>query len=390
MHLRPGSKCLIRDLNTNLVLDTLRRVGPCARGEIVERARLGRSTVHEILVALEREGLLAGSGRAGSTGGRRAELLRLAPMARLSAGFAVVGPHLMGVLLDLYGLPVARWAAPLTQGLTPLQLARMVGSGVAALTSQVPVVPLTGVGVALPGVVDAEAGMVVNSYTLGWSDIPLRLLLEEQLAVPIVVANDAQSLALAERQHGARPGASTLVAVLISAGVGAGIIAGGALYRGASAAVGELGHVPVRTGGARRCSCGRRGCLQTVASEAAVLQAARLPPDWTQGRLPDTPQVHEALAQAGQALGTALSCLVNLLNPGLIAIAGRLPEAAGALLLEPLRAALRSHALPVIGASTQVLLSRLGPDACAIGAATAVLEAFFQPPIYEPERSNAP
>jgi predicted NBD/HSP70 family sugar kinase len=390
VEIRPGSKALIRDLNTSHVLEALRRYGPCSRGEVVRRTRLSRATVTDILNGLVREGFLHNSGRAGSSGGRPAELIRLEPRARLSAGFALAGRRLDAVLLDLYGQRVANSHCLCDPGLTPLRLAAVIHRELEQLlaASGADRSTLTGAGVVLPGQIDPASGMVCESYALGWSQVPLGHLLEEVLGLRVALANDAQGLALAERYHGHQPGIANLTAVLVGTGVGAGIIAGGRLIRGATAAVGELGHTPVRPSGAR-CTCGRKGCLQTVASETAVLAEAGLPADWLSGPsprpLPDAPEVQQAIQRAGEALGTSLAFLANLLSPGLIVLGGRLPEAASSRLLEPLRHALRTHALPLVGDSLQVVISHLGDQACATGAGIAVLEEFFSPPIYEPQ-----
>lgn len=396
MRLRPGSKALIRDLNTNLVLDTLRRYGPCARSEVVARTRLGRSTVSEILGALLQAGMLDCLSRAASSGGRPAELIRLAPLARLSAGFAVSSDRLTGVLLDLYGLPITNHSLVLNPRPSPLGLAGMIRASLGALLNSLSgalqdslssgTAFLAGAGLALPGVVDPREGMVLEAGPLGWEHLPLRSLLKEFLDLPVSILSNAQGLALAERSQGHRPGGESLVAVLVDDAISAGIIAGGQLYLGAGGGAGDLSHWP---GGASkiRCPCGRKGCLRTVASETGVLKAAGLSGDWLSGpnlaTSLDDPRLRAALERAGQALGSSLASLANLLNPELIVLGGRLSAAAGPLLLEPLRHSFFDRASPMAGAWPQVLPSHLGEAASAIGAGIAVLEHFFRPPLYD-------
>ncbi|MFZ5825713.1 MAG: ROK family transcriptional regulator [Bacillota bacterium] len=362
MRLRPGSKALIRDINTNLVLDVIRRYGPCARAEIVERTRLSRSTVTEILAGLDQEGLLATSGKAGSSGGRRAELIRLEPLARLSAGFALGGGRLLGVLLDLYGQPVARLSRSLCPDLTALGLAEALRSGLYPLLEQVGACPdrLTGCGLALSGQIDPREGMVLDAPQLGWQHLPLETLLGEILGLPVSLASSAQALALAERRHGPYPGAESLLALWLDESVSVAVIADGRLILGRSGGGGDLSHWPAHTG-SRRCTCGRRGCLRTVAAE---------------------PAVREAPTEGAEALGHALAGLAAALSPEAIIVGGPLPASAGPLLLDPLRHAIRSHSPPGLE-PLPVLAGRLGEEAPAVGAALAVQERFFQPPVYE-------
>lgn len=380
VRLRPGSKALIRDINTNLVLDVIRRYGPCARGEIVERTRLSRSTVTEILAALDQQGLLAASGKAGSSGGRRAELIRLEPLSRLSAGFAVSGGRLSGVLLDLYGDPVARSSQSLGPGLTALGLAEALRSALSPLLRQVGAGHdrLTGCGLALPGRLDLREGMVLDAALLGWQHLPLQTLLEEVLDLPVSLASSAQALALAERRHGPHPGTESLLALWLDESISSAVIADGRLLIGRSGAGGDLSHWPARTGN-RRCTCGRRGCLRTLVSEPAIRAAAGV----REGHpLADSPPVRAALTGAAEALGHCLAGLVTFLPPEVIIVGGPLPAATGPLLLELLRHTLRSHSPPGLE-PLPILPGRLGEEAPAVGASIAVLERFFQPPVYE-------
>lgn len=366
MGLRPGSKELIRDLNSSLVLNALRRFAPCSRGDLVAQTGLVRSTVSEILSDLQREGLLETVSRV-SSGGRPTGLLRLAARARLFAGFALDGPMLTGLLLDLYGVPVRRLAEKLTEPVTPLALAGSIQRLLEALQAEEQV---------------AGAGLVIEAARHGWVDVPLEHLLRTVLSVPVAVVGGPQALALAERHHGPRPGARSLAAVLIDEEIRVGLILGGELHLGAAPGTGDLSHLPA-TGARGRCACGRRGCLATVASLPAVLAAAGLPPGGAPANLPDGPVVDRALAVAGQALGGILAYLASLLHPELLILGGPLVRMAGPRLLEPLRHSLRRQAVPLVAQSLQVLPSSVVTDPLPTGAGIWALEAFFHPPLFE-------
>ena len=172
---------------------------------------------------------------------------------------------------------------------------------------------------------------------------------------------------------GAGRGFADVVYVMLSAGVGAGIVLDGRLYRGAAGIAGELGHVSLSEEG-ELCRCGQRGCLETVASTGAVLGVLRR----AYGEALTLPRVLELAADgnvgcrrvlndAGRAVGRVLADACNHLDPGAIVVGGEL-SAAGSLLLDGVRSAIERHALPVLAASVDVRLGSLGERAALLGA----------------------
>src|SRR5205085_9280717 len=171
-----------------------------------------------------------------------------------------------------------------------------------------------------------------RSILPGWVGVSAAEEMRRRLTLPITVDNDANLAALAEAAFGAGREASDLVYLMISSGIGAGLVLNGRLYRGADGLAGELGHVLVRPGGVV-CRCGNRGCLETVVGTdalAATLMAEHGPLDGRQiARLAlrgDT-ACRSAIAEAGCALGTAAATLVNVLNPELLIVGGDLAGA---------------------------------------------------------------
>ncbi len=131
-----------------------------------------------------------------------------------------------------------------------------------------------GIGIACPGPLDARTGVVLSPPNLpGWDRIPLKDRLEERFGVPVRVENDANAAAWGEYLLGAGRGADPMVYITVSTGIGGGIVLDGRLYRGADTFAGEIGHTIVDPGGAP-CSCGRRGCLEALASGTAIARAA--------------------------------------------------------------------------------------------------------------------
>ncbi len=251
-------------------------------------------------------------------------------------------------------------------------------------------------GVGFGGPVDIKNGTVVTSHHVsGWDGYALRDTLEQRLDAPVVIDNDANAAAFGEAQFGAGRGHRNILYVNIGTGIGAGLILDGRLYHGQHGMAGEIGHVTVRPDGAE-CACGRRGCLETVASGRAIglrAQAAAVAQPDAAGRLQalaggDGAQitgVHVfAAAEEGDALavqlvdetadflGLALGSAANVLDPSIIIIGGGVGEG-GEVLFTPLRAAVRRYLLPSIP-GPEVVPAALGYDAGIAGALALALD----------------
>ncbi len=194
--------------------------------------------------------------------------------------------------------------------------------------------PLLGVGIAVPGVVDPETGTLRMSVRLGWTGMPLAARMREKLGLPVFVDNDISAVTAAERLYGRGADSADFLLVAIGEGIGLGMVLDGAPYRGAVGAAGELGHVPVLPDGPV-CSCGNRGCLETQVSTEALLRRARergiVPPDGDLGALlaaadHGTSSALALLGQAGELLGRALAGAVNLLGVRALVIIGEITQ----------------------------------------------------------------
>ena len=208
--------------------------------------------------------------------------------------------------------------------------------------------PAVAAGVAVPGIVDEAGGIAVYAANLGWRDVPMRALLSERLGgIPIALGHDVRTGGLAEGRIGAGKDADRFLFVPLGTGIAGAIGIGGRIEAGAHGSAGEIGHIVVRPGG-RECGCGQRGCLETLASAAAVGR------DWAAAC--GDPQAGAADAAKAVASGdaralavwrTAVDALADglvtgltLLDPQTLIIGGGLAEA-GDTLFEPLREAVR-------------------------------------------------
>lgn len=255
---------------------------------------------------------------------------------------------------------------------------------------------MVGIGIACAGLVDAERGVVVTSPNLpAWHRVPLAQCMEAALGVRTLLANDANAAALGEHRFGAGRGASHMIFVTVSTGIGGGLVLGGKLYTGAWGTAGEIGHTIVESGGPR-CACGREGCLEALASGTAMARDAiqRLTAgepsqllELAGGHLEEVTAeligqaagvgdnlAREVVERAATYLGIGLGNLVNLLNPEVIVVGGGVSRL-GEMLLAPTRKAMQAHAFPFAVEGVRLVQASLGEMAGVMGMASYVMEA---------------
>lgn len=362
--LRTTSKSLpehARGHNRSLVLQTLYSDGAMSRADLARATGLTRVTISDLVAELLGEALVVEQGtRDESRPGKPATLVDID-----RAGFRILGIDLSahdafrGALLDLDGgvhdrLEVARGGAT---GEAAVTLAVELARELAAKAT----VPILGVGVGSPGVVDL-AGIVLTAANLGWHDLPLQQLLTDELGIPSLVANDANVATLAEHTFGEALSDSMLVK--IGNGVGAGLIVGGTLLAGARYSAGEIGHVVVGTDGGDACKCGKQGCLETwlgVPRLESRLAAAS-----------DDAERDDILARAGERLGIALAPVVGALDLAEVVLSGPAHLLDGPLSRAALET-LRARTMAEFHGDLALRGSSLGEDIVMRGAAAMVL-----------------
>ena len=232
---------------------------------------------------------------------------------------------------------------------------------------------IVGVGVAVPGSVDPQNGVVIDAHNLGFHHTPLRQLLSDALQKPVVLINDADAATLAEHRIGALIGTKTAILVTIGTGIGGGLILNGELFRGGRGNGTEPGHMVLRNGG-RQCSCGIKGCAETYCS------ASRLAADGNAFECSNAKETIDAAKQGNEQamelfrsyvddLGSYLASIVNLLDPEKIAIGGGVCGA-GSFLLDPLRADVEKKCF--FETCPEIVVASAGNDAGIIGACLIV------------------
>jgi glucokinase-like ROK family protein len=382
---RTGSLETLRRLNRLRVIDALRDEGLISRAEIARRTGLSRSTVSSLVSELQADGLVIErpepAAAHGDQGGRPPILLSFDASAGVAVGIDFDHHHVRVAVSDLSSRILAEREQQLDtdhaahEGLDAA--AELVGELLAE--AGVDEARVIGAGMCLPGPVHRPTGVVGSTAILpGWVGVAAAEEMHQRLDLPILVDNDANLAALAEAAFGAGRDAKDLVYLMISSGIGAGLVLNGRLYRGAEGLAGELGHVLVDADGPV-CRCGNRGCLETVAGTDALAELLRRSHgDGLDGRAivrlarEGDLGCRRVIADAGRAIGKAAATLVNVLNPELLIVGGDLSDA-GELLLDGVRESLDRSALPTAVQAAEVVAGSLGDRAEVLGAIALVL-----------------
>ncbi|MFW5787818.1 MAG: ROK family protein, partial [Halanaerobiales bacterium] len=250
---------------------------------------------------------------------------------------------------------------------------------------------LMGIGLALHGMVDVEEGKSIFAPYYDWHNLEIKEIFQEKYQVPIFVDNDVRAMALGERWFGSCREVDNFVTINIGNGIGGGIMIDGELYRGRDYSAGEIGHIVIDNDGPR-CSCGNYGCLESLASDMASIkrmkeliktQSADISiENLDMDKICDLAEKGNQLARQVvdekiKYLGTGIAYLLNILNPSMIVLVGKITRA-GELLFNNLREIIEEKALNTPAENLKIKKTDLEDNAATIGAITLVLKQFFQ------------
>lgn len=262
--------------------------------------------------------------------------------------------------------------------------------------SKVPEEKIIAVGITMPGLVESVAG--INHTYLKSGKATLKEQLEKKFGKKVYIENDARAMTLAEYKFGTNEDHKNVLGVFVDWGIGLGIIIDKKLYRGFSGLAGEFSHSPLFDSKGIHCSCGKRGCLETVASGTALLRLAKeaisindetilarlakdkeeLEPSWViEAALAGDQQAISILSEVGQDLGRGIAILIQLFNPELIILGGSIAEAKN-YILTPIQQALNIYSMAKLSEKTDISLSQLGKEVGLIGAIAVVNEHIFE------------
>ncbi|MFC4454209.1 ROK family transcriptional regulator [Deinococcus sonorensis] len=374
----------VRADNLSVVLEALQKLQPISRSGLAEATGLTAATITHMVDELSAYDLLVETPSSERQIGRRPTLLTLNPERGQVIGVELSRSRIQVIRSNFGGQTLARLDRPfqptasVEQGLT--QLAGVISDIVDQDR------PLLGIGVGVPGPVNSAEGVVLGPPNFGgWRNVALTAWLRERFGVPCWLDDDAKAAAFGERWYGAGRHEDTLLYISLRSGVGAGLIVGDRVYRGAHELAGEIGHTTIHVDGPL-CECGNRGCLETLVSVPAILQEAR-----RLGLTVGSPAELHTLAHAGDPVARSIqervhtylsAALVNAVNhydPALIVLGGVLVRSWPDL-TATLAEKVKGRSFGYLSKDIRIVQSVLGEDATALGAVAIAIDHILGDP----------
>ncbi len=294
------------------------------------------------------------------------------------AAFDIGGTSIKMAFLTTEGDIIRKWSIPTDRSEAGVKIVQDIARSfykeleADGLTT----VDVLAAGVGAPGPADPEQGTISGAVNIGWPNgYPLKKLLEEAIELPVFIENDANCAALGEMWRGAGSGTGDVVCVTLGTGVGGGVVSRGMIITGVNGSAGEIGHITVVPENGFLCNCGKKGCLETVASATGIVNLYK-----AEGKeAPDARTVFEFAAAGDEAakrvidrcafyLGLAIGNIANTVNPAKVVVGGGVSEAGEALLL-PLEQYVKQFTFPRAMDVLSIEKAQLGNDAGVIGAA---------------------
>lgn len=385
-------------LNKIKIIKLLYTQGNNTANNIGQIIGISLPTVSLLLGDLLEEKLIMKQGRGESQGGRKPDLYGLA-----DESFYILAMDMdkFTTRVTVYNtrnekvIPVQHLKITLNNEAQTIEKIYQFATGVIK-DSKVPEEKIVAVGITMPGLVESVAG--INHTYLKSGKATLKEQLEKKFGKKVYIENDARAMTLAEYKFGTNEDHKNVLGIFVDWGIGLGIIIDRKLYRGYSGLAGEFSHSPLFDSKGIHCSCGKRGCLETVASGTALLRLAKeaisindetilaqlakdkeeLEPSWViEAALAGDQQAISILSEVGQDLGRGIAILIQLFNPELIILGGSIAEAKN-YILTPIQQALNIYSMAKLSEKTEISLSTLGKEVGLIGAIAVVNEHIFE------------
>lgn len=372
-----GNAGFIKDLNLATIFSLIYTKAPISRKELVNSTQYSAATITNHVKKLIEAGFVVETTKGSSRGGRKPVYLTVNPQRGYVLAIEIEVNRFKVLLFNLKRSIVKQTVVPISDK-DPQVVINSVFAAVEniLITAKVNKTKLLGIGLAVPGIIHKQLGLVDFAPNLGWENLPLVELFQNQYGLPVYLENEAKAAAIGEREI-SYPSVDNLVYVGINEGIGCGIISEGKLYYGVSGNAGEFGHMVIQSEGPR-CHCGNTGCWETLASESAML--ARISNAFkrqvSKGELPgllaESPQAQQVVAEVGHYIGIGLANIVNGLSPEFIVIGGGITSWQE-YLVEPIRSSLGTKALATLASRVTLEFGRLGELACVYGLSSLVL-----------------
>ena len=387
---------LMRAINRFAILHAIRDAGAISRVELARRTGLSQATVTGITAELLGEGMLLEKPGGRSEGGRRPVPITLNPRGAFTVGIHLSVDQVCVVLMDLQAGILKDYTKKLSpDNYDTGRIIEILVESVQTCLWQADFTKkqISGIGVAIPGLIDSRTGFVHYVPNYQWNNIGLVAQLQERMGVPVYVENSANTLAIYEQWFGIGRGTDNFLLITTEHGIGAGLILDGKLYRGFRGIAGEFGHTVIDESGPL-CRCGQRGCLEAICGNNAILRdaaetiqqgewRAEVGPLTIEEVLIEAKGGNAALRQiyhrAGRTLGIGIGNMCKLFDPEKVIISGK-GVLAGELLFGPMRETLPSDISFTRDGRIRVHIQEWQPTLYARGAGALVLQEVYQSP----------
>lgn len=365
------------------ILRLVRSGRATSRAEVARFAGISASTAAARIDELVRLGFLREAGVGESHGGRKPMLLEISPRSGVVGGVDLGTNHGSFGLFDMSGNLRADRHLDMSIADGPEAVLRWVLEQLKDLAAREPESPtLRGIAIALPGPVDSRTGLLVSPSRMpGWNGIDVAAMMTRLAGIPTLVDNDANLMSVGEYSL-VDSAVQDLVFVKAGSGIGCGVIAEGHLYRGSHGMAGDISHVSVPDSPHVLCGCGRYGCLDVIASGAAIvtnLNAAGVEIDDIAQALALAQDSHplttSMLREAGVRTGNVLATIVNFFNPDQLVLGGHLSQAEA--FVAGVRSAIYTQCLPMATDHLDITVSKAGKVGGVMGAAILILDHLF-------------
>ncbi|WP_042221605.1 ROK family transcriptional regulator [Oceanobacillus manasiensis] len=377
-----GTFQLMKSVNKSIILNKVRTSEPISRAQIAKETKLTPPTVSSIVKELLEEGIVRESSLGESKGGRKPTMLHIDPNAFYIVGVDAGPESVTSILTDLAGNIVHRADSQLYTPITNEQFMGILKDAIreTILAPSREKRDIIGIGVAMHGVVNIDSGTSLIAPNLKLKNIPIKAELEREFSLKVKVENDARAMALGESWFGGHA-SSSMVAVNIGRGVGAGLVINGKLYHGDRDIAGEIGHMTIDLNGPV-CTCGNTGCLQAFVAGPAI--TARSQKEGVTGEeiaklaQGGDKEAKDLLKETGKLIGIGLVNLIHLVNPEKIVLGGGVMKSEK-FMLPTVKETISDRGLTTDAKETNVSVTKLGDHATLLGAVALLLVELFDP-----------
>ena len=399
-----GKFSLIKKMNMASVLDIIRKKGPISRSEIAEIANLTPATISNITGELIDNNLVVEGESGDSSGGRKPIMLRIRCDYYRVIGIYIGSKKIKIIASDLMANSKYKKEYSYEEkGITPEEAQKILHDEISEIKDKYEKKgkKVVGIGIGIHGIVNSETGEVVFAPNLGWNNVPIKKDIEEKFGIPVFVDNNTRAMGLGENWFGTGKNVNNFFCLNVEYGVGGSLFIDDKIFRGSSFGAGEIGHTTVDING-ELCSCGNRGCLETIASVKALKKKAfegyekNKNSSIFSGKEIETAddirasQIFEAanngdsfavslIQEMGEKIGIGIANIINIFNPQLVIINGEIIST-GEILLDPIRKVVKERGFKSLVNATDIVLSKLGNVAYLKGAVVLATEHILEDP----------